>query len=210
MNTKMKNMNRWLIGAVAAGVISASAFGQGLPPAPSGDREPPPRGERPEGPPPPPPHERDRDDRGPCGREGGPPPYDRDDERGPRGPRGPGGDDRDGPPPPPRDRGPGGGSGGPGGPRNQAQAMREYVELVDKYTMLAANPSAAGVSAVVSLTDIMKSKGPEATIAKLNELLPTAKDPAVQRALRLQLIDLYKSAKQDDKAIEQAEILIKG
>ena len=35
--------------------------------------------------------------------------------------------------------------------RNPVDAMRQYLDLVDKYTELAKDPSASGVSAVVTL-----------------------------------------------------------
>lgn len=110
-----------------------------------------------------------------------------------------------------RDRRREGGMQGPPPPlRNPVDAMRQYLDLVDKYTEMAKDPSASGVSAVVTLAELAKQQGPSVAIEKLNALLPEAKDDAVKRAIRLQLIDLYKASGQIDKAIEQAETLIKG
>jgi hypothetical protein len=88
--------------------------------------------------------------------------------------------------------------------------MKQYIDLVDKYTALAKDPTASGVSAVVTLTELTRSKGADAQIEKLTKLLGEVKDTTVQRAIRLQLIDVYKTANMPDKAIEQAEALIKG
>ncbi len=207
----MKTRNL-MIGLISSGLLASGVMAQTLPPAPpSGGGGPGGgpggRNERPDGPPGP----RDDNRGGGGGDRGGPGGGDR---GGPGGGRGGPRDDQDSPPPM---RGQGGGPGGPGGMggpgggrRDPLGALSEYIQLVDRYTTLASNPSAAGVSAVVSLTELMKAKGPEATIAKLNEVLPQAKDPAIQRAIRLQLIDLYKASRQDDKAIEQAVILISG
>lgn len=93
---------------------------------------------------------------------------------------------------------------------NPVEAMRQYLQLVDQYTTLAKDPSATGVAAVVTLADLTKQQGTSVAINKLNKLLADSKDPAVQRAIRLQLIDLYRAAGEPDKAIEQAEILIRG
>lgn len=93
---------------------------------------------------------------------------------------------------------------------NPVEAMRQYLELVDQYTTLAKDPSATGVAAVVTLADLTKQQGTSVAITKLTKLLTDSKDPAVQRAIRLQLIDLYRAAGEPEKAIEQAEILIRG
>src|SRR5947207_13401553 len=126
--------------------------------------------------PPPPPRE---------GGGGGPP--DRGDRR----------DDRPGP----RDGRPGG-PGGFGGmspsemePRmRQFEFLRGYLELVDRYAHLARDPSMSGIAAVISAGDILKPRGADAAIDYYTKLLPEVKSPGVQRAIRLQLVDLYKAA----------------
>ena len=186
----------WILLAAILGT-GTLALAQTMPPAPpshGGD----PRDQEGGGPPPPPPpegREGMEPGRGPGGRgmdrpepgQGGPSLEDRMRERRERGVQGP---------PPPL--------------RNPVDAMRQYLDLVDKYTELAKDPSAAGVSAVVTLAELAKQQGPSVAIDKLNALLPEAKDEAVKRAIRLQLIDLYKASGQVDKAIEQAETLIRG
>lgn len=184
----------WILLAAVLGT-GTLALAQTMPPAPPSDRG----GE---------PRERDG---------GGPPPPPDGIEPG-RGPGGPGGRGMDRPEQgggSPEDRmrdrrREGGMQGPPPALRNPVDAMRQYLDLVDKYTEMAKDPSASGVSAVVTLAELAKQQGPSVAIEKLNALLPEAKDEAVKRAIRLNLIDLYKAAGQVDKAIEQAEILIKG
>jgi hypothetical protein len=113
------------------------------------------------------------------------------------GPRGPGGMGRPGMPPPPiADR------------IKQVEMLRGYLELVDRYTRLSQNPTHAGVAAVISAAEILKTRGNDAAIDYFNKLLPETKDPAVQRAIRLQLADLYKESNQGDKALEQLRSLM--
>ena len=131
----------------------------------------------------------------------GPPPGERR-ERGPGGPGGP-----DGP----------GGPGGPGGsdpfrdmPMRQFDMMRGYIDLVDRFSRLSRDPSTAGVAAVISAADLLKPRGADAAIEYFNKMLPEVKNEAVQRAIRIQLVELYKNAGQQDKALEQLDVLIKG
>ena len=151
------------------------------------------------------------------GERGGPPPERRD---GP-GPDGPGGGG-------PRDRGDGPptmeqrlrerrssaleGGGGPMGsndPRIQKlEMLRGYIDAVGGYARLAHDPSTAGIAAVVTAADLLRPRGLDVTIKYFNDLLPETKMPAVQRAIRMHLIDFYKAAGQQDKALEQVRILI--
>lgn len=157
----------------------------------------------------------------------GPPPAER--ERGPRG-GGPGGGPRDGRGP--RDDGPGerGGPGGPGGPgmgmggpggegrsmmgggsdprMAKFEVMRYYFDVVDRYARLAHDPQLAGISAVVAAGDILRPRGADVAIAYYEKVLPEAKIPAVQRAIRLQLVDLYKVAGKQDQALEQLRLMM--
>ena len=122
----------------------------------------------------------------------------------PDGPGGPGGFGGGGP-------GGGGFDRGPGGPGMQKMEMlRGYIELVDRFTRLSRDPGTAGIAAVISASDMLKRRGPDTAINYFTKILPDVKNEAVQRAIRIQLADLYKAAGQEDKAIEQLEILMKG
>ena len=140
-------------------------------------------------------------------------------------PRPPGGPDGGGPPP--RDRGPG--PGGPGdGPRGDRgpgmredghgggtdprmarfELMRGYLDAVGRYAQLARDPANSGIAAVVSAADILRPRGADVSIEYFTKLLPEVKTPAVQRAIRIQLVDLYKAAGKQDQALEQLKQLM--
>ncbi|HMB94511.1 MAG TPA: hypothetical protein VKK61_00580 [Tepidisphaeraceae bacterium] len=132
---------------------------------------------------------------------------------------------QDGPPPPPNDQGgpgmrgpggPGGGFGG-GGPgmrppppdMQKFEMLRGYLDLVDHFARLSRDSTAAGVAAVVSANDLLRQRGgADAAIDYFNKMLPQVKDEAVQRTIRIELIDLYKQSGQTDKAIEQLTLLM--
>jgi len=160
-----------------------------------------------QGPPPGPP-----DGGGDGGGQGGPPAMRDGNQRGGGGPgrMGPGGGGgmggpmRDGMP------GMGGGNGPMGGPWNQIQMLRGYMDLVDSMSRLAKDPDAAGVAAVISGAEVLKPRGPDAAIDYFNKLLPDARSQTIQRAIRLQLIDLYKASGQQEKALEQVRQLTTG
>src|SRR6185503_11809544 len=133
----------------------------------------------------------------------------------PRQPRGDGGEGGDTRPEGPGPGGPGGrfgqgggpGGGGPGGPPPMRPEMakldllRNYIDTVDRFSKMTRDPAAAGIAAVVSASDILRQrdKGPEAAIDYFNKTLPDVKNDGVQRAIRIQLIDLYKQSQQTDK-----------
>lgn len=88
--------------------------------------------------------------------------------------------------------------------------LRNYIDVVDRFTKMSSDATAAGVAAVVSATDILRQRGPDSAIAYLTKTLPEVKSPAVQRAIRIQLADLYRQSGQADKALEQLDVLMKG
>ena len=150
-------------------------------------------------------------------RDGAPPPPERGD-RGP-GPGGDGGPGRDGPGPrgrmgPRMDGGPmdgpeGRGGGGGEDPRMaRFNLMRGYLDAVDRYARLAHDPQMSGIAAVVQAADILKPRGADAGIEYFTKILPEVKSPAVARAIRIQLVDLYKAAGKQDQAMEQLKQLI--
>jgi hypothetical protein len=92
------------------------------------------------------------------------------------------------------------------------EQLRNYIDVVERFAKMTRDPAAAGVAAVVSASDILRQRdrGPEAAIEYFNKTLPEVKNEAVQRAIRIQLIDLYKQSNQADKALEQLDLLIKS
>ena len=86
--------------------------------------------------------------------------------------------------------------------------MRGYIELVDRIARLSRDPTTAGVAAVISAADILKARGADAGIEYFTKMLDSAKSDAVKRAIRIQLVELYKQSGQQDKAMEQLTELI--
>jgi hypothetical protein len=109
-------------------------------------------------------------------------------------------------------QGPNGGRGplAAGPEASKYEALRDYIEVVERFTELSRNPEAAGVAAVVSATDLLRQRGPESAIEYLNKTLPDVKSPTIQRAIRIQLVDLYKQSGQSEKALEQLDALMKA
>ena len=105
----------------------------------------------------------------------------------------------------------GGGMGMGGGtdPRMlKFEMLRGYFDAVDRYARLARDPSMAGIASVVAAADILRPRGADAAIAYFEKTLPEAKSPAVQRAIRLQLVDLYKAVGKQDQALDQLKTLM--
>jgi hypothetical protein len=97
---------------------------------------------------------------------------------------------------------------GPGGGGGQLEAMRNYLDVFDRYSRLSRDPTAAGVAAVVTAGEILRARGADPAIAYFNKVLPDVKNESVQRAIRLQLVELYKMSGQQDKALEQLQSLM--
>ena len=90
----------------------------------------------------------------------------------------------------------------------QVHVLKGWIDLVDSYTRLAKDPTAAGVAAVVTANDILKHKGTEVAIEYFTKLMSEVKNESVQRAIRLQLVELYGKAGQPDQALEQLRMLM--
>jgi predicted negative regulator of RcsB-dependent stress response len=88
------------------------------------------------------------------------------------------------------------------------EAMRGYLEVIDRFSAIAQDPASSGVAAVLSAGEIFRSRSAEEAINFYNKILPETKNEAVQRAIRIQLAELYKNTNQPDKALEQLRTLI--
>lgn len=88
------------------------------------------------------------------------------------------------------------------------QTVHGYTDVVEGYGRVAKDPSTAGIAAVICANELSKAQPPETNIAYFSKLLPEVKDEAVRRAIRFQLVDLYRKAGQRDKAMQQLEILM--
>jgi thioredoxin-like negative regulator of GroEL len=90
----------------------------------------------------------------------------------------------------------------------QVERLRNWLELVDRYARMARNPVDAGIAAVINANDLLRPRGTQAAIDYFNKLLSEVKNDAVQRAIRLQLVELYRSGGQEEKALEQLRTLM--
>jgi len=90
----------------------------------------------------------------------------------------------------------------------QLDAMKNYLDVFDRYSRLSRDPAAAGVAAVVTAGEILRARGADSAIAYFNKVLPDVKNDSVQRAIRLQLVELYKMSGQQDKALDQLQTLM--
>jgi len=86
--------------------------------------------------------------------------------------------------------------------------MRGYLDAVDRYARLAHDPAMSGIAAVVTASDLLKPRGADVAIDYFTKLLPEVKSPAIQRAIRIQLVDLYKAAGKQDQALDQLKQLM--
>ena len=92
----------------------------------------------------------------------------------------------------------------------QMRMFQGYMMMVEQSARLSRDASSSGVAAVIMAGDLLKKKGPEASINYYNGLLPDVKDPAIERAIRFQLVELYKRTDQQDKALSELTRLITG
>ena len=86
--------------------------------------------------------------------------------------------------------------------------MRGYLDAVDRYARLAHDPAMSGIAAVVTASDLLKKRGTDAGIDYFTKLLPQVKSPAIGRAIRIQLVDLYRAAGKNDEALNQLKELM--
>jgi hypothetical protein len=88
--------------------------------------------------------------------------------------------------------------------------MRGYLDLVERYSRLSRDPSASGVAAVITTADILRPRGHQVVIDTFEKMLADVKNDAVARAIRLQLVDLYRQSNQPEKALTLLADLIKS
>jgi len=117
---------------------------------------------------------------------------------------------QNGPGRPPRPMNPNGPMDGPPGPMGEVELMRSWLDLIDRYARLSRDRVACAVAAVVSADDLMKNRPPEEAIAFFNKMLDETKNETVQRAIRLQLVELYGKNSQQEKALEHLRVLMQS
>lgn len=96
----------------------------------------------------------------------------------------------------------------------QTEFFRGYLDTVQRYSALSRDPADAAVAAVVTAADLLRSKGPKASIEYFKpilEELSRASDPAssaAEAAVRMQLAEAYHAAGQDADALNVLRTLI--
>ena len=88
------------------------------------------------------------------------------------------------------------------------RGVQGWWNAVDQYSRLTSDSTSMAVAAVLQASDILKPRGAQAQIDYFEALLPQAKNETVKRAIRLQLIDAYKQANNQDKALDELQTLI--
>lgn len=147
------------------------------------------------------------------GNDAPPPPADQQDGPPPPGGRGGQGDGPGGMRPGPGMReGQGGGAQNrPGNPRQQNDPlgrMLSYLEIVERYAKVAQDGTSAGVAAVIAANDLLRPAGNQAAIDFFTKQLEETKNITVKRAIRLQLVDLYRLTGEREKALEHLKVLM--
>jgi hypothetical protein len=93
-------------------------------------------------------------------------------------------------------------------PQQSLQDQATQAWLLDHTIAVTKDPEGAGVWAVDQTMEILKDQPPQATIDYLQKMLYEAKGRAVQRAIRIKLVGLYRATDRNDKAAEQLEELM--
>jgi hypothetical protein len=91
-----------------------------------------------------------------------------------------------------------------------ADQLRGYLDLVDRFSVVAKDRSQSGVAAVLYAHEVGKTLPPDEQVAYYTNLLPEVKDDAVRRSIRFKLVDLYLHDPKPDraKAMEQLRLVI--
>ena len=90
----------------------------------------------------------------------------------------------------------------------QVEVMRSWMDTVDRFVRLSQDPVASGVAGVITAVDLLRPQGPEATLDYLNKLMSETQNATVRRAIRLEMIEMYKATGQRDKALDVLHELI--
>jgi hypothetical protein len=90
----------------------------------------------------------------------------------------------------------------PGGPEMRLRVFGGFMDVIEQITRMARDPSAAGVAAALSAGDILRKQGSDKMVDYFTKVLPDVKNTAVKNAIRLQLVEAYKTGGQQDKALD--------
>jgi hypothetical protein len=85
--------------------------------------------------------------------------------------------------------------------------MVGFLDLVERFRALCADPEASGVMAVASMKDEVRRK-PADVIKDYEDMLGKTKSLALRNAIRLALKDLYKAQGEDEKVMETLRAML--
>jgi thioredoxin-like negative regulator of GroEL len=88
----------------------------------------------------------------------------------------------------------------------QDQATQSW--LLEQTASIAKDPETAGIWAVDQAADMLKEQQPQTAADYFQRMLYQAKGRGVQRAIRFQLVSIYRAMNREDKATEQLEELM--
>ena len=96
------------------------------------------------------------------------------------------------------------------GPSGEMEQLKGYLELIERYSQITRDSTKTGAAAVIYSKELFKGAAPGVASAFYTELLTQTQDVAIQRAIRMELVDIYlHSAKPDkEKAMEQLKVLL--
>lgn len=89
----------------------------------------------------------------------------------------------------------------------ELDAVTRVMDIVEQMTEVAKDPDAAAIAAIISVSDHHDERE---QVEFLEGVLQETSSETVRRAIRMQLIEVYKHSDRMDKAAEQARMLITG
>lgn len=88
------------------------------------------------------------------------------------------------------------------------QSRGSYAWALGQYSNVAKDPEAMAIAAVYGADDLMQTQTPQQQADYFNKLLFNTKSRAVQRAIRMRLVKIYKDSNRPDEALDQLQELI--
>jgi tetratricopeptide (TPR) repeat protein len=87
-------------------------------------------------------------------------------------------------------------------------SLQRALLVLNKDEQFAYYPALAGLQAVASANDLLKSQGPDKAIDFFQSVLNVTNNRAVERMIRFELVNLYEQTNRPDLALEQLKQVI--
>ncbi len=88
------------------------------------------------------------------------------------------------------------------------QGMNNYTWFIEHYSSVAKDSDAMGVAAVFEASDMMRGSNLDQQADFFNKMLFETHSRAVQRAVRMKLVEIYRGMSRPDQAMQQLQALI--